>query len=310
MARYARVSTVSCGGAGKRAAPEETIAANREAQLRLVEQALYDQPDVVCLTEVITWYGLDKSALALAAEPLDGPTVGSFADVARKHGTYIVLPLYTKEDGEIFNSAILLDRRGEVAAVYHKIHPTIGEIEMGVTPGTETVVAETDFGRVGFAICYDLNFRDVGEGNRDGGAELVFFPSMYRGGLQLSIWAHDLSFFVAAATPGDGSRIIDPLGRVLIESEVGYQRIVSRRLNLDFRVLHLDYNGQQLAELKRRYGSGVEIDVARPEAVFCLYSHLEGKTCDDLMAEMGWETRADYFRRANRVRAAALRRRK
>ena len=75
-----------------------------------------------------------------------------------------------------------------------------------VTPGASAVVAQTDFGRVGFAICFDLNFRDVAEGNRTGGAELVLFPSMYAGGLQLSIWAHDFGFFIASATPRDGGR--------------------------------------------------------------------------------------------------------
>jgi predicted amidohydrolase len=37
----------------------------------------------------------------------------------------------------------------------------------------------TDFGRVGCAICFDLNFRDVIQGLGANGAEIVFFPSMY-----------------------------------------------------------------------------------------------------------------------------------
>src|SRR5688572_13157676 len=193
MARYARISTVTCAGGGRKGTVKETIAANREAQLSLVERAAHDRPDAICLTEVITSLGLDSpSKQDVVPEPLDGPTVDLFGQVARKHSTYIVLPILTREGGRVYNSAILLDRRGHVAAVYRKIHPTISEIERGVTPGTETVVAETDFGKVGFVICYDLNFRDVAEGMAAiGGAELVFFPSMYCGGLQLSIWAHD-----------------------------------------------------------------------------------------------------------------------
>ena len=306
MARYVRVATVSSRQAGMADSPESQIAANRDRQRALVERACLDKPDIVCMTEVITWYGLGQSCLPIAAEPLDGPTIQTFAEVARQHGCYVVVPIFTAEDGKTYNSQVLLDRKGNVACVYHKIHPTISEIEMGVTPGVETVVAATDFGRVGFAICYDLNFRDVAEGNQAQDAEIVFFSSMYAGGLQLSIWAHDFSFFIASATPGSESRIVDPLGRSLIESDAVYQPINVRTINLDYRVLHLDYNHAKLGALKEQYGAGVEIDVTRPEAVFCMYSHLEDTTCEDIIRKFDLETRAAYFRRANRARTAML----
>ena len=307
MARYARISTVTCGGGKRMPTTEETVVSNREAQLRLLERAAHDRPDAICFTEVITSLGLDSpSKQDVVPEPLDGPTVGAFAAAARRHRTYVVLPILTREEGRVYNSAILLDRRGQIASVYHKIHPTIGEIERGVTPGTETVVTETDFGRVGFAICYDLNFRDVAEGVSAGGAELVFFPSMYCGGLQMSIWAHDFGFVMASANPKDGSRIVDPLGRVLVTSEVVYDPVISRRINLDYAVIHLDYNHRSLPLLKEKYGPGALVDVARPEAIACLYSEAEGVSVDEMIAEFGLERRADYFERANRVRADAL----
>ena len=264
MARYVRVATVSSRQAGVEDSPECQIAANRERQRALVERACLDKPDIVCMTEVITWYGLGQSCLPVAAEPLDGPTIRTFAEVARRHRCYVIVPIFTVEDGKTYNSQVLLDRKGNVASVYHKIHPTISELEMGVTPGMGTVVADTDFGRVGFAICYDLNFRDVAEGNRAQDAEIVFFSSMYAGGLQLSIWAHDFSFFIASATPGSESRIVDPLGRSLIESDAVYQPINVRTINLDYEVLHLDYNHTKLGAIKEQYGAGVEMDVTRP----------------------------------------------
>ena len=217
-----------------------------------------------------------------------------------------MLPILTRENGLVFNSAILLDRRGHVAAVYHKVHPTISEIERGVLPGTQTTVAETDFGRVGFAICYDLNFRDVAEGNAAAGAELVFFPSMYVGGLQVSLWAFDFGYFIASANPRDGSRIVDPLGRVLVTSDAAYEPVISRRVNLDYAVIHLDYNGRSLPALKEKYGADAHIDVARPEAVACLYSQATGVSVAEMLAGFGLERRADYFARADRVREAAL----
>lgn len=306
MARWARVTTISHGAPGAQATPEATIAANREAQLRLVERALLDRPDIVCMTEVITWYGLQPASLPVAAEPVDGPTVQAFAALARRGRTYVVVPIFTRDGNTIHNSAVLLDRNGQIASVYHKMFPTVPEIEWGVTPGPRAVVAQTDFGRVGFAICFDLNFRDVAEENRAGGAELVLFPSMYAGGLQLSIWAHDFGFFIASATPRDGGRFVDPLGRPMAHGDVQYDPILTRRLNLDYRVIQLGPNFHRMEAVKERYGPGVEMDVSRPEAVFCLYSHLDGVSADDVVAACDLETRAAYFPRARRARDAAL----
>ena len=307
MARWARITTISHGGAGAQATPQATIDANRQAQLQLTERALLDRPDIVCLTETITWYGLEVASLPLAAEPVDGPTVQAFAALARRGSTYVVVPIYTRDGNLIHNSAILLDRRGQIAAVYHKLYPTVPEIERGVTPGADPIVVQTDFGRVGFAICFDLNFREVAEGNRAAGAELLLFPSMYEGGLQLSIWAHDFGFFIASATPRNGGRFIDPVGRLMAHGDVQYDPILTRRLNLDYRVIQLGPNFHRMEQVKRRYGPGVELDVSRPEAVVCLYSHLDGVSADDIVNACELEKRVDYFPRARRVREAALR---
>jgi hypothetical protein len=307
VARYARVATISCGGAGRRDTPAETIAANRQAQVRLAEQAALDRPDVICMTETITWYGLGPEALELAAEPLDGPTLQEFSGLARAAGTYIVVPILTRERSSIYNSAILLDRRGSVAAVYHKMFLTFAEMEWGIRPGTQAVVTATDFGRVGFAICFDLNFREVGAANQAAGAELLLFPSMYPGGLLLSTWAHDFKYFVVSATPRDGSRFVDPLGRVFARSETAYQPVLVRRLNLDYRVVSITYSHPKLPDVKRRYGPDVDVDIARDEAAMCLYSLLDDKSAADVLAEFGMETRAEYFERLHRARAAALR---
>ena len=103
-----------------------------------------------------------------------------------------------------------------------------------------------------------------------------------------------------------GSRTVDPLGRLLVTSEVTYEPVISRRVNLDYAVIHLDYNGSALPRLKEKYGAGAQIDVARPEAVACLYSEAEGVSVDEMIAEFGLERRTDYFARTNRVREATL----
>jgi beta-ureidopropionase len=306
MARNVRVASISFGGGG--GPLEGRYVRARAAAVERLEQAALDRPDIVCLPETFTGLGCGEADWLASAEPVPGPTTDAAGAVARRHGMWVICPIVEQREDRWFNAAVLLDRNGAVSGIYHKIHPTIGEIRRGITPGTEPTVFETDFGTIGCAICYDLNFRDVIEGLSAGGAELIFFPSMYRGGLQLSLWAFDFGVHLVSATPGEGSAIVDPLGRVLAQSSA-YQKILSRVLNLDRRVLHIDENERQWAAIKAKYGAGVEVDVASPEAVFALVSHLPAITVDDLIREFALETRTEYFDRSNRVREEGLRRR-
>jgi hypothetical protein len=82
--------------------------------------------------------------------------------------------------------------------------------------------------------------------------------------------------------------------------------LFSRVINLDRALLHIDENYRQWDAIKQKYGAGIELDVATPEAVFALISHLPDVSADDVVREFRLERRDDYFERANRVRAAAL----
>jgi predicted amidohydrolase len=260
---------------------------------------------VVCLPETFPSLGLGFKDWFVSAETVPGPTTDAVAEIAKKNSMYVVCPIVERAGKKTYNSAILIDRAGEIVGAYHKIHPTIGELEAGITPGTDPVVLRTDFGPVGFAICFDLNFRDVGEGLKAKGAKLVLFPSMYPGGLQLSIWALDLSFYMASAFTGIGSAIVDPLGRVLVKSS-HYMPIISKVINPCFEVMHCDYNNKKWDTIKMKYGTGVEIDIAEPEDVFALYINRDDLTVDDVIKEFELERREEYYNRATALGRKAL----
>jgi beta-ureidopropionase len=301
MARIARIATIVYSGEG--ATTEE----KRGKGLQMLEQASLFRPDIVCLPETFTGLGLGSAEWIATAEEVPGATTKAAGEIARRHRMYVICPIVQREGERIYNSAVVIGREGEVLGAYHKVHPTIGEIEAGITPGTETPVFDTDFGRVGCAICYDLNFRDVIEGLAAKGAEVVFFPSMYCGGLQLRVWAHDFGVFVASAHSGGLSAIVDPLGRVLKWSSI-YERILCREVNLDGIVCHIDYNERQWAHIRAKYGPLVEIDIATDEGKFRLVSHHPDVTAQDVVEEAGLERLGVYFERANRIREEALER--
>jgi len=300
MARTATVSSITLG-----APPEPDRDDNLKRAVEMIDQCACDQPDLIVLPEVFTKLGIAVMNPSEWAEPLDGPTVTALAERARRHRCYIVCPFFERAGETVYNSAALIDRAGEVAGVYRKVYLTLGEMEAGVRPGVETPVFETDFGKVGIAICFDLNFWEVARGLKAGGAELIAFASMYRGGLQLISWAFHFRVFMVSATPTEHSRIVDPLGRVLGDSSA-YGPIVTRRLNLDCAVVHIDFNHERLPRAKRDLGPSLEVVTASPEAYYLLINHDEKTTIGDLLARYEIETLDAYHARARAARATFL----
>ena len=116
---------------------------------------------------------------------LCGPGPGNLRALARRHKTYLVVPLDLVEEGAsgpvYSNAAVLLDRQGAVAGIYRKVHPValVGhdDLENGITPGREFPVFDCDFGKLGIQICWDIAFDDGWQALADKGAELVVWPS-------------------------------------------------------------------------------------------------------------------------------------
>ena len=77
---------------------------------------------------------------------------------AKQHNLYVVCPLGTIENGNKYNSSVLIGRNGEIVGVYHKNFPTHAELDIGIIPGIEAPAFQTDFGRVGLSICFDINY--------------------------------------------------------------------------------------------------------------------------------------------------------
>ncbi len=164
---------------------EDNHKAMIRAMLARMEEVVPLKPDIVCLPEVFAFSNLSggRPPLAEIAEKPIGPICRPFSDFAREHGCYVICPTYTRQEGRYYNAAVLLDRAGKVVGEYHKLHPTIGEMKKGISPGTFDVpVFRTDFGVIGMQICFDAEWQDGWRKLGEAGAEIVFWPSAYAGG--------------------------------------------------------------------------------------------------------------------------------
>jgi predicted amidohydrolase len=180
VGRQVRVLSISF-----RDKPLETIA-------QLVDREASRGADLVALPE--TWRGQKNES----PETLEGPTITTMAALAKKHHTYIVCPIDRKHGVQRLNSAVLLDRNGKVVCVYDKVYPYWSEFDLKqkVEVGKEAPVYQADFGKVGFGICFDVNFPEVWKRLADRGAEIVIWPSAYSAGTSLQAHAINHHYYI------------------------------------------------------------------------------------------------------------------
>jgi predicted amidohydrolase len=153
----------------------KTPAESRERFVRFVEEAAAKGADIVCLPEGITVVG-NGLPYAEAAEAVPGPSTELLGALAKRLRVYIVAGIYERAGSRIYNTAVLVGRDGSLVGRYRKMSLPDEEIEGGITPGADTPVFDTDFGRVGLFICWDSSYPEVARALVARGAEVLFLP--------------------------------------------------------------------------------------------------------------------------------------
>lgn len=181
----------------------------------LVAQAASQKADLVTLPEGITLIGRGQENFQSVAEPIPGKTTAYLGQLAQAHKLYIVAALEEKEGDAIYNTAVLIDRAGQVAGKYRKVSLPDGEIDGGIAPGSSFPVFKTDFGTVGMMICWDVMFPEAARALAKGGAEIILLP-IWGGNLTLArARAIENHVFLVSSTYDMISAVFDEAGEVL-----------------------------------------------------------------------------------------------
>lgn len=148
---------------------------------------------MIFLPECFDFIGSNKNEVIEAAEPLDGPTVSKYRELARSLKVWLSLGgLHQKPDepekDKILNAHIVIDDQGEIKSVYNKIHLFNLEIPNVVRLiESESYIAgkrlpepvQTPVGKVGLGICYDLRFSEMAISYAKAGADILTYPSSF-----------------------------------------------------------------------------------------------------------------------------------
>jgi predicted amidohydrolase len=172
------------------------------------------------------------------------PTLATLREVARKLSVYIHLgSLAVKASPEkAANRSFLIDRKGDIAARYDKIHMFDVDLAGGESyresntyrPGELAVVADLPWGRLGLTVCYDLRFPALYRALAEAGASFLAIPSAFTKQTGEAHWhvlmrarAIETGCFVFAAAQGGRhehgrdtfghSLVVDPWGKIIAE---------------------------------------------------------------------------------------------
>jgi predicted amidohydrolase len=192
----------------------------RQAAVFAEQVASANQPDILILGEMLNVIGA-PGTLASKAETIPGPSTDVMAGVAQAYQVYIVFGMLEREGGLLYNTAVLLDRNGDIIGKYRKVQLPLQEAYGGVAPGATVPVFDTDFGRVALLICQDLSFPEPARQAAFQGAEMLLVP--FWGGRASLVRARAVEHGIYVVTSGYDypSEVINPLGTVVASAAIG-----------------------------------------------------------------------------------------
>lgn len=249
----------------------------------LIDEAAQKGAQVIALPEVSTYIGTDRAGHV--EELTEGKSFKLFSQKAKEHGLWIhggsIYGMNPKDPSKPFNTSLIVNPQGELVASYNKIHLFDVDIKKGpvvkesdnISRGEEIVTVDTDYGKWGLAICYDMRFPELFRLLALDGAEILFIPANFTTSTGKDHWetllrarAIENSCYVVAAaqigikpkfTAYGRSSVVDPWGNIIAKAP-DKEGVTLAEIDLEDvekyrnQVLSLYNRREDLYELKRK----------------------------------------------------------
>ena len=154
-----------------------------------IETLVNDVPraDLIALPEALLLRG-GTDDYRRHAESLSGPAAQALSRMAARRGCWLLAgSLFEREGDQVYNTCVLFDRAGRIAATYRKMHLFEATLDTGerireqdtCERGDRPVLVSIDGWSAGLSVCYDLRFPELYRWYSGRGAELLFVPSNF-----------------------------------------------------------------------------------------------------------------------------------
>ncbi|MCK4340216.1 MAG: hypothetical protein KAY37_00650 [Phycisphaerae bacterium] len=118
---------------------------------------------------------LPMGVAGLVPQTTAGFVFQTLSPIADDYDMYVVVPIPESSNGDLYNTALIISRAGLLAGTYRQTHVSPEDQSMGVSPGDQLPVFQTDFGTIGVLLGYDLQFREAARILTLRGAELLLY---------------------------------------------------------------------------------------------------------------------------------------
>ena len=162
--------------------------ANLEKASSMISDSVSNNADFIILPEMFNCPYSNDKFIEYCEEEKSSFTLSRIAKLACDNNVYILAgSIPEKEEDRIFNTSYLFDKEGNIISKHRKMHLfdidvkdkiTFKESDV-LTAGNEFSIAETEFGKIGIGICYDVRFVELARIMVENGALILFYPGAF-----------------------------------------------------------------------------------------------------------------------------------
>ena len=154
----------------------------------MIAQSVCENVDFIVLPEMFNCPYSNDKFIEYQEDENSSKTLDLISSLASENNVYILAgSIPEKEDDKLFNSSYLFDRNGKLIAKHRKMHLfdidvkekiTFKESDV-LTAGDNFTIADTEFGKIGIGICYDVRFPELARIMVENGALVLFYPGAF-----------------------------------------------------------------------------------------------------------------------------------
>lgn len=153
-----------------------------------LEKRKDENPDFVILPEMFCC-PYQTENFPIYAEKEGGPVWQQLSGYAKQYGIYLIGGSMPEKDaeGNVYNTSYIFDREGKQIGKHRKVHLFDIDVKGGqtfkesdtLTAGDSDTVFDTEFGKIGVMLCFDIRFPELSRMMVNDGAKVIFVPAAF-----------------------------------------------------------------------------------------------------------------------------------
>ena len=165
---------------------------NKEKNIKtarlMIEESISKNADFIILPEMFNCPYSNDKFIEYGEKEKSSETLSEISKLAKSNNVYILAGSIPEiEEDKLYNTSYLFDRQGNVIAKHRKMHLFDIDVKRKITfkesdvltAGNDFTIADTEFGKVGIGICYDIRFPELAKIMVENGALILIYPGAF-----------------------------------------------------------------------------------------------------------------------------------